>query len=308
MRRDTQIGIILGIVILVIIGVFLSTRTDINVPQVSNLAMSGGTQQHEIEEININDLIEKAETDLAKEAVSIESLTNEHQVKDEIVSSAPLWEQSIETDLKPNETFVDTPKDNTSLKGKWEGIPENIENPQITEKSQIAEELQFEEETRIVNKIPYEEEKETLHVDRQQVLSVEISTKAMHKVKPNDSLFKISKKYFGDESKWYDIFEANKDSMSDPHSLYVGQELLIPNLAVKNAEAQAYRPPVDRKPEHNVAANAITHTVQSGDSLYRIAGKYYDDPAMWEKIYVANKESIEDQGLRIKGQIPIIPQ
>jgi nucleoid-associated protein YgaU len=52
---------------------------------------------------------------------------------------------------------------------------------------------------------------------------VDISTKTIYKVKPNDSLSKIAKEYFGDETKWYKIFEANKINMSDPNSLYVGQ-------------------------------------------------------------------------------------
>jgi nucleoid-associated protein YgaU len=310
MRRDTQIGVILGIVILVIIGVFLSTRTDVVEPQISDLVLSvNNTKQLEIEETSINDLIKKAESDLSKEAASTEITTNEYQVKEEIVNSKPLEKQSIETDLKPNETFVEASKDNTSLEGKWEGISkENLENSQTLQKAQIVEELQFAEEqdkideTQIAEEIPYEDE------DEQQVASVEIPTKTIHKVKSNDSLFKIAKIYYGDESKWYEIFEANRDNMSDPNTLYVGQELLIPDDTVKKSEVQAFKPLVDKRPEHNITVNAITHTVQSGDSLYRIAGKYYDDPEMWEKIYKANKGSIEDQSVLIEGQKLVIPQ
>jgi nucleoid-associated protein YgaU len=310
MRRDTQIGVVLGIVILVIIGVFLSTRTDVVEPQISDLVLSvNNTKQLEIEETSINDLIKKAESDLSKEAASTEITTNEYQVKKEIVNSKPLEKQSIETDLKPNETFVEASKDNTSLEGKWEGISkENLENSQTLQKAQIVEELQFAEEqdkideTQIAEEIPYEDE------DEQQVASVEIPTKTIHKVKSNDSLFKIAKIYYGDESKWYEIFEANRDNMSDPNTLYVGQELLIPDDTVKKSEVQAFKPLVDKRPEHNITVNAITHTVQSGDSLYRIAGKYYDDPEMWEKIYKANKGSIEDQSVLIEGQKLVIPQ
>ena len=176
MRRDTQIGIILGIVILVIIGVFLSTRTDVVEPQISDLVLSvNNTKQLDIEETSINDLIKKAESDLAKEAASTEIITNEYQVKEEIVNSKPLKKQSIETDLKPNETFVEAPKDNTSLEGKWEGLAEeNLEIPQTLEKPKIVEELQFAEEqdkideSQIVEEIPYEDE------DEQQVTSVDI--------------------------------------------------------------------------------------------------------------------------------------
>ena len=316
MRRDTQIGIILGIVILVIIGVFLSTRTDVIEPQISDLVLSvSNTQQQEIEEISINDLIDKAETDLPKEVETIEVLTNERQVKEEIISSIPLKKQSIETDLKSNETFVEAPKNNTSLEGKWEGIAEEkLENPQTLQKSQIAEKLQFSkeqdkiDEPQIAEEIPYEDEDESLSEVKHQVTSVGIPVKTIHKVKSNDNLFKISKLYYGDESKWHEIFEANRDNMSDPNSLYVGQELLIPDDTGKKTEAQAFRPLVDKKPEHNIAVNAITHTVQSGDSLYRIAGKYYGDPGMWEKIYKANKGSIEDQSVLREGQKLIIPQ
>ena len=55
MRRDTQIGIILGIVILVIIGVFLSTRATDNVTSLPDLVMSEGARQKtEVKKIDIN--------------------------------------------------------------------------------------------------------------------------------------------------------------------------------------------------------------------------------------------------------------
>ena len=55
MRRDTQIGIILGIVILVIIGVFLSTRTSDYETVLPDLVLSeAGRQKSEIEEIVVS--------------------------------------------------------------------------------------------------------------------------------------------------------------------------------------------------------------------------------------------------------------
>ncbi len=191
------------------------------------------------------------------------------------------------------------------------------------EEPQIAVELKFEEtpvnidESQLAEKILYVEEEETLPVDVQQVTlpvdvpqvaSVEISTKTIHKVKRNDSLSKIAKKYFGDETKWVKIFEANKDNMPDPHSLYVGQELLIPDVSVEKTETQAFRASVEKKSKHDIAENIITHTVQSGDTLYEVSGKYYNDPTLWRKIYEANEETLEGQDLLRKGQILIIPK
>ena len=57
-----------------------------------------------------------------------------------------------------------------------------------------------------------------------------------HKIKANDSLFKLAKRYYNDGSKWEKIYKANKSKMSNPNSLKIGQELLIPNITVSRKE------------------------------------------------------------------------
>jgi nucleoid-associated protein YgaU len=47
-------------------------------------------------------------------------------------------------------------------------------------------------------------------------------------VKAGDSLSKIAKALYGDAGRWPEIFEANKDQISDPDVIRVGQELRIP--------------------------------------------------------------------------------
>ena len=46
----------------------------------------------------------------------------------------------------------------------------------------------------------------------------------------NDTLQKISKKFYGTTKKWPKIFQANKDTLKTPDKLYVGQVLNIPIL------------------------------------------------------------------------------
>ncbi len=58
----------------------------------------------------------------------------------------------------------------------------------------------------------------------------------IHKIKANDSLFKLAKRYYHDGSKWKKIYQANRNEMSDPNSLTIGQELLIPNITVSSKE------------------------------------------------------------------------
>jgi nucleoid-associated protein YgaU len=47
-------------------------------------------------------------------------------------------------------------------------------------------------------------------------------------VQPGDTLSKIAKQYYGDANKYMKIFEANRDQLSDPDKIKVGQTLKIP--------------------------------------------------------------------------------
>jgi len=47
-------------------------------------------------------------------------------------------------------------------------------------------------------------------------------------VKPGDTLSKIAKEHFGNASKYMDIFNANKDQLSDPDKIQPGQVLKMP--------------------------------------------------------------------------------
>lgn len=49
-----------------------------------------------------------------------------------------------------------------------------------------------------------------------------------YKVQPGDTLSKIAKQQYGNANDYMKIFEANKDKLSDPDKIQVGQELVIP--------------------------------------------------------------------------------
>ena len=50
----------------------------------------------------------------------------------------------------------------------------------------------------------------------------------IYTVKPGDTLSKISKEFYGSANEYMRIFEANKDQLTDPNKIKVGQELKIP--------------------------------------------------------------------------------
>lgn len=49
-----------------------------------------------------------------------------------------------------------------------------------------------------------------------------------HEVVKGDTLSKIAAKYYGDASLYPQIFEANKDILTDPDKIKIGQKLRIP--------------------------------------------------------------------------------
>ena len=191
------------------------------------------------------------------------------------------------------ETTVEPSKDNVKLEAIREGIGTTSIEPEetfsgmstaevITEKPEIAEQILHEGEESIAVS-------ETKQED--------VSVKVIHKVKSNDSLFKISRKYYGDKAEWHKLYEANKDNMSGPDALYVGQELLIPDNVDVKKETLGFKTSSEKK-----------HVIEHGDTLYHLARKYYDDSTKWHIIYEANEDTIEDKGLLVKGQILIIPK
>jgi nucleoid-associated protein YgaU len=49
-----------------------------------------------------------------------------------------------------------------------------------------------------------------------------------HIVAKGDTLFSLAQKYYGDRSRWRDIYAANRDVLPSENSLRLGMEIKIP--------------------------------------------------------------------------------
>jgi NitT/TauT family transport system substrate-binding protein len=54
------------------------------------------------------------------------------------------------------------------------------------------------------------------------------STSSEHTVIGGDTLSHLALQYYGNARKWPKIFEANKETMTNPHYLYIGQKIIVP--------------------------------------------------------------------------------
>ena len=99
-----------------------------------------------------------------------------------------------------------------------------------------------------------------------------------------------------------DLMAAN--NLSDANYLYVGQELVIPGAGVQTQQVVASAQPVSdtTSSDGGGGAGGSTHTVQSGDTLYAIAGQYGTDV---DSIIGAN--GLSDPNYLFIGQILQIP-
>lgn len=57
---------------------------------------------------------------------------------------------------------------------------------------------------------------------------VAANAKRTHVVEKGDTLYKLARQYYNDQSKWRRIWDANRSVISDPDKLQVGTRLAIP--------------------------------------------------------------------------------
>ncbi|MFK7929572.1 MAG: peptidoglycan-binding protein LysM [Myxococcota bacterium] len=103
----------------------------------------------------------------------------------------------------------------------------------------------------------------------------------LHTVEKGDLLSKIAGAHYGDVMLYNLIFEANRPMLSHPDKIYPGQVLRVP-----------------------AAGSYIMYTVESGDTLGKVAKHYYQDASKWTEIQAAN--GMDGDGLDV-GQALRLP-
>jgi len=123
---------------------------------------------------------------------------------------------------------------------------------------------------------------------------------ATHVVQRGDTPATIARQHLADAARWPEIAQANPGL--DARSLQIGQVLRLPDTA-----AQA-PPRGDLAPNGKLAV----HRVGQGDTLYRLAAKYYGDSTRWQLIQDANpglpNGGVKGLQLGTELVIPAVPE
>ena len=274
MKRDVQVGVILGVIILAIIGVFLSTRTAVKEPTIPIPEAEEDTQ---VGALDINELPQappNTSQDTFKEITA--TIQNTEQKVAPVINTVKILEQPAE-------------QEDNVIEGVWKKAKDEA----INVSSRVSETSDQE----IWKDISSESVKKS------------ISKFQVHKVRSNDDLHKIAQKYYGDVSKWLLIFNANQDKIKDRNSLRIGTELIIPEEqpSSQKTKTETTTPALSQVTKvEDAVQTGKKHIVQQGDSLYKLAQKYYNDGSKWNKILQANKIILKNRNtLKVRQELVI---
>ncbi|MCC7409251.1 MAG: LysM peptidoglycan-binding domain-containing protein [Phycisphaeraceae bacterium] len=119
-------------------------------------------------------------------------------------------------------------------------------------------------------------------------------------VEAGDTLTKIAERELGSQGRYREIFDANRDQLQSPDAVRQGMVLKIPAGTAAPTPAHA-TPAAAPQP-------ARTYTVKTGDTLYAIAQKTLGSGAHWKDILAANGKTLRNDAKNLKdGQVLTIP-
>ncbi len=77
---------------------------------------------------------------------------------------------------------------------------------------------------------PAPRERVTVDTSHDEVLrpTEHVNVARTHVVRKGDSLYGLAREYYGDQSRWRDIYEANRGRLSNPDKLSIGMKLIVP--------------------------------------------------------------------------------
>ncbi len=122
-------------------------------------------------------------------------------------------------------------------------------------------------------------------------------------VQPGDSLSKLAERHLGSQSKYLELYEANKDQLESPDRVVVGMKLRLPAATASLAAATptageaasgaGTTTTAAADPAPPARAAVKTYTVQTGDNLSAIAEKALGDRNRWREIFEANQDRLD---------------
>jgi len=151
---------------------------------------------------------------------------------------------------------------------------------------------------KFISGIPEKKFISPLHADVISIKSGGTFPSVHYRVQAGDTLYRISRKFYGDTSMVGKICQANNEIAVN--SLKIGQELVMPEVPVLEDITDIHQ--IDRTKHKRTV-----YRIKWGDNLYKIASVILGDGKKWKIIYDTNKNEINNTEDVPVGQVIIIP-
>jgi len=234
---------------------------------------------------------------------------SEKAVSEPVGQTEPAHHQQVTSDLDQLLQRIQEKEAESSALAQGEGTPGTLElGRSPTERDvDVAEGLLRDSETQISEQLDDKEPREVPLIPQEKEPEEPPAT-VTHVVKKGESLSGISRLYYDAPGRWRLIVEANKDLVKDPNRIRPGMKLVIPfppsarakklGKAGGNARMLGVKTPVPGKK---------IYEVRKGDTLYKIAAKFYEDGRAWKDILAANSDLIKGPQELQPGMRLILP-
>lgn len=139
---------------------------------------------------------------------------------------------------------------------------------------------------------------------RSRTLTLSAPHSGIYVVRKGDTLASISRRIYGNERMIHALERANPGL--DPRRMRIGQKIRLPHHGSVGSVAR-YRAS-HRRVYASSTRGGRTYVVRAGEDLSGIARKFYHNPAMWKKIYDANRRVIGSSPNKLRaGERIVIP-
>ncbi|MBI1368917.1 MAG: LysM peptidoglycan-binding domain-containing protein [Planctomycetes bacterium] len=134
----------------------------------------------------------------------------------------------------------------------------------------------------------------------------------IHYVKEGETLSAIARQYYGNPGDYQIILDANRKAIPNENLVRPGVRLIIPSKSAPApgnvAPAPASTPPAaSPKPTAPQATRTAEYTVQEDDTLSSLAAKFMGSSKNWQKLYELNKDRISNPDRIAEGTVIRVP-
>jgi len=130
------------------------------------------------------------------------------------------------------------------------------------------------------------------------------SGQTYHVIQANDNLWNIAERYYDSGYNWVDIASAN--NVSNPGIIVAGQELVIPDVAPKQATVLVTSATLGDSTQSALPISGATYEVAKGDTLWNIAVRAYQDGYRW--VDIARENELLNPNIIHPGNVLRLPR